>query len=81
MEAKEVKNQLEKIPEHIRERFRIKMYEEREEVFIFEPASINISYVKKFKIEENEATYDIRNEKVCVTIWKESEIMQVIIYS
>jgi hypothetical protein len=46
------------------------------------PTFINIDIDSKFEITENEITYSIKNNCVCVTIWKESKVSaHVTVYS
>ena len=48
---------------------------------LFLPAFINVAVDNKFEITSNDITYNIRNSKVSITIWKDEIVAaQICIY-
>ena len=69
--------QVKELTEEIRKMYRIKIYEEY--LHIYHPAFISIRFDESFDIRERGSTIEIRNSKALITLWKNTDVMSIVI--
>ena len=75
MKRTEARNEINKIPEEIREKYRIGL--DDCDVNIHQPSYIHVSFKKELSVHTNDVTWTIENEKLIVAIWIGVEFMHV----
>jgi hypothetical protein len=77
-----IQTEIEKIPEGITNRYGLERDEKCIHVHAIQQRFyINIDFDDQFKVEESEYVIDLVNNKICVSLWKERNIIHVTVYN